>query len=186
MDKIKKSNLDLKKEKVTQLSKKIKEAKTIVFADYTKLSAEQMNKLRRKVKEAGGELVIAKNTLLARALKSTDYRLPTTAEDGSQSTVDLLAGPTASLFAYADEIAPVKVVCEVAKTQGAPKFKFGFFGKNLLDAEAVENLSKIPSQEILYSQLVETLASPLNGLAFVLSSNIRNLISILDQKAKIQ
>ena len=131
MDKVKKTNLELKKEKVAEIAKKVGEAKTIVFANYHGLSASQISVLREKIKEEGGELIVAKNTLISRAL--TINHLPVTA--------DQLAGPTATLLAYEDEIAPIKEAAESAKNLGFPKFKFGFFGKDFLDLDAVENFS---------------------------------------------
>ena len=185
MDKVKKTNLELKKEKVLEIAKKIAKAKTIVFANYHGLSASQITELREKIKEAGGELIVAKNTLIKRALAHSDYRLPTTAVDSSQSTVDGLAGPTATLLAYEDEIAPIKKAAETATILGVPKFKFGFFGKDFLDLDAVENLAKILPKEVLQVKMVGSLYSPLSGIVGVLSANIRNLISVLSQKAKV-
>lgn len=174
MDKVKKTNLDLKKEKVAELAKKIEKAKTVVFADYHGLSASQIGDLREKIKEAGGELIVAKNTLISRAL--TSNQLPVTS--------DQLAGPTATLLAYEDEIAPIKKTAESANILGVPKFKFGFFGRDFLDLDAVENLSKILPKEVLQAKMVGALNSPLYGIVGVLSANIRNLLSVLSQKAK--
>jgi len=175
MDRVKKTNLELKKEKVAEIAKKIEKAKTIVFADYHGLSASQIGDLRKKVKETGGELIVAKNTLISRAM--TINHLPV--------TTDQLAGPTATLLAYEDEIAPIKKAAESGKTLGFPKFKFGFFGRDFLDLDAVENLAKILPKEVLQAKIVGSLSSPIYGIVGVLSANIRNLISILDQKTKM-
>ena len=176
MDKVKKTNLELKKEKVAEIAKKVGEAKTIVFANYHGLSASQISVLREKMKEEGGELIVAKNTLISRAL--TINHLPVTA--------DQLAGPTATLLAYEDEIAPIKKAAESAKNLGFPKFKFGFFGKDFLDLDAVENLARILPKEVLQAKIVGSLNSPLSGIVGVLSANIRNLVYVLDQASNIQ
>ena len=173
MDKVKKTNLELKKEKVAEIAKKVERAKTIVFANYHGLSASQISELREKVKEGGGELIVAKNTLISRAMSIN--HLPV--------TTNQLAGPTATLLSYEDEIAPIKKAAESAKNLGFPKFKFGFFGKDFLDMEAVENLAKILPKEVLQAKVVGSLSSPIYGIVGVLSANIRNLISVLDQKA---
>ena len=175
MDKVKKTNLELKKEKVLEIAKKVGKAKTIVFANYHGLSASQISVLREKIKETGGELIVAKNTLISRALSIN--HLPVTA--------DKLAGPTATLLAYEDEIAPIKKAAETATILGVPKFKFGFFGKDFLDLDAVENLAKILPKEVLQAKIVGSLYSPLYGIVGVLSANIRNLISVLSKKAKM-
>ncbi|KKR85106.1 MAG: 50S ribosomal protein L10, partial [Candidatus Woesebacteria bacterium GW2011_GWB1_41_10] len=66
-----------------------------------------------------------------------------------------------------------------------PKFKFGFFGKDFLDLDAVENLAKILPKEVLQAKIVGSLYSPLYGIVEVLSANIRNLVYVLDQKTKM-
>ena len=178
MDQTKPKSRQIKAETIKTLGEKISKAKVLAFANYHGLGANQIGSLRQKVKEADGELVIAKNTLLARALILTNYQLPVT------NTNYQLTGPTAAILAYQDEIAPVKAVAEFIKTLGFPKFKFGFFDKDFLDAIALEALSKIPSREVLQAKVVSAIASPMYGIVSVLQANIRNLVSILDQKAK--
>ncbi len=191
MKKEPKKSREIKKGKVANLAQKIAEAKSVVFADYRGLTANQIGQLRNKVKDAGGEIIISKNTLVARALQSTDYKLPTTAKsdsatavDSSQPAVDLLSGPTATVFSYHDELAPIREIAQSQKAFGLPKFKFGFLGNDLLDDTQLTSLAKIPSRDVLYAEVVGTLASPLFGVVNVLSANIRNLVYVLDQKAK--
>ena len=176
MDKQEQTSRQLKVEKIKDLVEKIGQSRVFAFADYHGLSANQISQLREKIKEAGGELIIAKNTLLARALQLTDYRLPTTDYR--------LVGPTATIFAYQDEIAPFKATFEFVKTLGFPKFKFGFFAKDFLDSSALQALCQIPGRDILHAKIVGTLSSPIYSFVNVLQANIRNLVSVLDQKAK--
>ena len=101
-----------------------------------------------------------------------------------ESTGEDLEGPTAAVFAYDDEISPVKVIAQSAIILSLPKFKFGFFGKDKLDVSALEELAKIPSKDQLQAKFVGVLSSPIYGIVSVLSANIRNLLSVLDQVAK--
>ena len=169
-----KSARQLKEETVDSLSQKVSDAKTIVFANYHGLNVNQISQLRKKIKESGGEMLVTKNTLVSRAL----------AKNQLSAKVDQISGPTATVFAYEDELAPIKILAENAKLQGIPKFKFGFFGKDFLDEASLEMLAKIPSKQQLQANIVGTLASPLYGIVSVLSANIRNLLSILDQLSK--
>ena len=170
----KKSSKTKRVESAKDLAKKVKRAKTLIFANYHGLTVNQIADLRGKIKSAGGELLVAKNTLLSRALSIN--HLP--------FTINQLTGPTAAILAYQDEIAPVKAAAEFIKTLGLPKFKFAFFGKDFLDAVALETLSKIPSRNVLQAKVVGAIASPLYGFVSVLQANIRSLVSVLDQKAK--
>ena len=64
---------DLKVETVKSLTEKINSAKVLAFCNYHGLTVNQLTALRVKIKEAGGELIVAKNTLLARALKISNF-----------------------------------------------------------------------------------------------------------------
>ena len=111
---------EIKEGTVQSIAEKISKSKTVAFADYRGLTVNQISEIRNKVKEAGGEVLVTKNTLMKRALKVNEYP----PFDASQ-----LEGPTATIFAYDDEIAPIKSVAESAKVTGLPAFKFGFFQK---------------------------------------------------------
>lgn len=161
-------------ESVYALDEKVRRAKTIAFVDYHGLTVGQVSNLRDKIKVAGGEMTVAKNTLVKRALLKNN--LP--------DTSSRLAGPTATVFSYEDETAPIKAIAESIKLTGLPKFKFGFFGQNILDSTGLENLAKIPGREILQGQVVNLIAAPLKGMVNVLNANIRNLAVVLDQIAK--
>lgn len=165
---------EIKIESVNALEEKVKRAKTIAFVNYHGLTVSQVSNLRDKIKEVGGEMTVAKNTLVKRALLIN--QLP----DSSTN----LAGPTATVFSYDDEVAPIKAIAESIKSTGLPKFKFGFFGQNILDATGLENLAKIPSREVLQGQAVGMIAAPLKGIVNVLNANLRNLAVVLDQIAK--
>lgn len=166
---------EIKVESVRSLSEKIKRAKTLAFADYRGLSVNQISVLREKVKEAGGEILVTKNTLIKRALLENKY---------PDFNIKNLEGPTAAIFAYEDEILPIKTVADGAKTTGLPAFKFGFFAQSLLDASGLNQLASLPSKHELQAKVVGAISSPLYGIVSVLSGNIRNLVSVLDQAAK--
>ena len=174
MDKHTKSALDIKKETVATLTEKISRAKTIAFAKYHGLTVNQLNDLRRKIKASGGEFLVAKNSLMMRAL--TNNQLPNTAGQ--------FTGPIAAVFSNEDEVAPIKAVADTAKTLGVPQFAFGFFGNKILDISDLENLAAIPGRDVLQGKVVGTLAAPLYGIVNVLQANIRNLAIVLSQIAK--
>lgn len=174
MDKHKKSAFDLKKEAVVTLTEKVGRAKTMAFAKYHGLTVNQIGELRQKVKAAGGEMLVAKNSLIKRALLKNDLEAPK----------EELTGPIATIFAYEDEIAPIKAVSDTGKTLGFPTFVFGFFGTRKLDVVGLDALAKIPAREVLQGQVVGALAGPIYGIASVLQANIRNLAIVIGEIAK--
>jgi large subunit ribosomal protein L10 len=154
---------------VNLLKTKIKDSKSIVMADASGLPVNLQRELRQAVKLAGGELLVVKNTLLKLAL----------------GTKEILPGPTITLLAYEDEIAPIKALAEFAKAHDLPKIKAGFLAKDPLTREQVEALAKLPTKIELLAQTVGTLKAPINGFVNVLSGNIRKLVYVLtDLKSK--
>jgi len=176
MDKTIKSAKEVKKDKVSSIGEKIAKSKSLTFANYHGLSANQINQIREKIREAGGEMLVEKNTLLSRAF--TSNQLPVTS--------DQLSGPTAVVFAYGDEIAPIRELAKTNKETGFPTFKFGFFDRDFLNASSLEKLASLPSKDQLRANVVGSISSPIYAFVNVLSANMRNLVSILDQVAKTE
>lgn len=170
-----------KEETVAKLTEKISRAKAMVFADYKGLSMKQLSELRDKLREVNGELSVTKNTLLERAIRTTDYRLPATAEDGRQKTEGIFNGPTATLFAYDDEISPIKLLVKAFKDTTIGKVKSGFLGQTSLDEAKIIQLSTLPTKDELRGQTVGVLVAPLQGMLSVLQANLRNLVYALSE-----
>lgn len=165
-------------ETVEALVEKFNKAKTVVLTDQSGLSVSLSSELKKKLREVDAESLVAKNTLLKIASKKTGLSIPDEA----------LEGPTAALFAYGDEISPIKELAAFAKTTEKPKIKLGFLGTELLSAEKISQLAKLPSKEVLRGKVVGGLYSPLYSLVGVLNGNLRNLVyvlnSIQESKAK--
>jgi len=172
MKKHTKSARELKEEKVKNLAEKFKKAKTLTFANYRGLSGNQIATLRSKIKTSGGEMLVEKNTLISLALKDSGHKI----EKDQDPEETLLTGPTATILAYEDEIAPIRETAQSNKEIGLPSFKFGFFGLEFLNSQGVETLSKIPGRDTLQAKLVSSLSSPIYGIVGVLGANLRNLV----------
>lgn len=158
--------------KVAELTDKFNRAKSVVLTDYRGLTVAQLDDLRKKVESVGAEYEITKNTLVSRSLG--EKGVPT----------EVLEGPTATLFAFTDEVAPLKALQDFIKVNNLPTIKVGFLGQDLLDATRVSELAKLPSKEVLLGKLVGSLKGAQYGLVNVLSGNIRKLVYVLDGVAK--
>ncbi len=152
-------------ETVTTLTNKVKTAKALILADYQGLKHKQLEDLRKALKKVEAEFVVSKNTLLLRAFTAAKKTLP------QEST----SGSTGTLFAYADEAAPVQTLAKFFKTISAGKIKGGLLGTTHLSAQQVDQLAGLPNRQILLSQLAAQLEAPLFGLHNALSWNIREL-----------
>lgn len=160
-----------KEEAVIKLQEKLKLAKAVVFADYKGLTMTQLSDLRNKLRECNAEFSITKNTILERALPASSFQIP----DSS------LTGPTATLFAYDDEISPIKILVKSLKDALIGKVKFGFLGTDSLDEAKIIQLSTLPSKDELRAKTVGVLVAPLQGILMVLNGNLRNLVYALNQ-----
>jgi large subunit ribosomal protein L10 len=156
------------KDTVLSLAEKLQKSKSVVLADYRGLTVNQQRQLRNKVKAVQGELIVAKNSLISLALKAEKLILPAD-----------LTGPTLILFAYEDEIAPLKALADFAKEAGLPQTKLGFFAKDTLNAEQLNTLASLPTKAELLAKTVGSLQSPLYGIVNVLFGNIRKLVYAL-------
>jgi large subunit ribosomal protein L10 len=165
-------NLD----QIQNLKEKFEKAKSIVLADYAGLPVHLQQDLRAKVIEADGELIVAKNTLLKLACQELNYPIDT--------LTDSFTGPTITLFAYQDEIAPIKALAMFAKINELPTIKAGYLNKDPLTKEQVESLAKLPTKVELIAKTVATIKAPLTGFVNVLSGNLKNLIYVLTAISK--
>ena len=148
------------------IKQKVEKSKSVIFADYKGLSVNQFNELRSKVRENGGEMLVAKNSLVKIVLKNKDIN-------------KALVGPNVAIFAYKDEIAPLKAVAEFNKENNLPVFTAGFFDNKTLTTDDVVKLSQIPGKKELQAKIVGSLAAPLSGMLNVLQGNLSNLVYAL-------
>lgn len=152
------------------LTDKVKQAKSIVVADYAGTTVKDQVTLRSEIKKAGGELIVAKNTLVDIAV-------------GKGKLSDSLHGMTAVVFSYEDPIGPVKALFEFHKKNEKLVIKQGFMDDKVLSQEEVSALSKLPSKNELIAKLLMILKSPGTGLVNVLNAGPRNLVYALQAVA---
>lgn len=162
---------------VEELRDKVSRAKVGILAEFTGLNVESLTQLRRQVKEAGGELKVTKNTLLKRAA-GPDSLIADLARS--------LSGPNALVLGYEDPVSLAKILVKFAQDKPFLKIKAGVLPGQTLSPKDVEELSKLPSREVLLAQLLGVLQAVPQGLVTVLSGVIRNFLNVLvairDQK----
>lgn len=164
---------------VQDLTASAKTAKSATFVDYQGMNNSALVALRRNIRKVGGELVVAKNTLIKKALEEAGLKADGIADEG-------LNGPTAVIFAQEDEIAPLQIIAKSIKDIELPKLKFGLFNQAYINKEQVLTLSKLPGKQVLQGQLVGALMAPSVMLVGSLQANLTKLAYILDQRSKQQ
>ena len=154
---------------VTELTDKVTRAKAMVFADFAGIKHKQLEDLRKTLKKVQGEFVVTKNRLLLRAIGATDQPL-------QEVLLQMLSQSTATLFAYADEVAPLKALLKFFKNVGLGKTKGGLLGASALSDTDVTRLATLPSRNILLGNLAGQLNAPIQGLHYALSWNMNRLM----------
>lgn len=158
-----------KKEALEAVKNKISKQKIIMFVDFSGLKVNDMFELRNKLKESGGELRVAKKTIIGLALKET----------GLDFDVGELEGEIALILGYEDFISPAKIVYEFSQENPNLKILGGFFENKSETAEKFIALAQTPSQEELLTRMVGSMSAPLTNFVRALNYNIKGLLQVL-------
>ena len=159
---------------VSDLTPKLKTAKSLVFVNFAGLSVTLQQKLKRELKEVGADMTVIKNTLIKRAgleAKISEEAL----------SDEVLSGQTALILTEGDSVAPIQVIGKFSKENNVPQFKVGIVDGNFTDKDGLTKISILPTKNVLFSQVVGSLMSPSYGLVGVLQGNLQKLIFILKE-----
>ena len=151
-------SLNLKKEEVSKLAVKMKEAKLILLADYRGINVADVTSLRNDLRNANAEYSVIKNNITRRAL----------AECGLDGLDEQLEGPTAVIMTNEDYLEPTKAIYNFTKDHDFYKIKGGVVEGKVMSAEEIITLAKLPSREQLLSMLAGALLGNISKLAVAL------------------
>ena len=166
-----------KEQLVEEIKDRFDASPSVLLADYRGLTVKELQLLRVALREAGAELTVYKNSLTEIAMR--ELALP--------SLSDLLAGPTAFVFAGEDPVASAKVLTTFAKAHKALELKGGLVENQVVNSEGVKAIATLPSREELIAKLLGTMLNPIVGFARVLNGPTeafaRTVQAVADQKA---
>ena len=163
-----------KAQEIKVLEDKLSRAKGAVLADFRGLNVSQITKLRGKLREAGVDYKVSKNTLLGIAAHNV----------GITGLEESLNGPTSVALSYDDPVLAAKLISDFAKENKSMQIKAGLLNNTAISKEQVMDLANLPSREVLLAQLLSVLNMPLTNLANVLSAPTRNLVYALEAVRK--
>jgi len=169
------ANRQKKIEIVAGLNEKIGRSKAIIFTNFEKVTHKQLETLKRAIKPMEAEYIVAKNSLILRALEENKIKL-----EGE----NLLEGPTGTLLLYGDVVSPLKQLAKTIKELGLLNVKLGIMENKFLTGEQVLKISTLPSREVLLAQVAAGLKSPLSGLHRALNWNLQKFVMTLAAIAK--
>ena len=165
-----------KKEIVATYQDWLGNSQAVFLAEYIGLSVNDMDTLRDKVREVGGEFHVIKNTLGKIAFEDSGYEVPD----------DLFLGSTAAGFAFEDAPAMAKALSDFSKSVGFLKFKGGYLEKNMVSVEEIKALASLPPLPVVQAQLLSTIMAPATQLARVLAEPARQVAAVLQAFVDIE
>ncbi|MGL6279590.1 MAG: 50S ribosomal protein L10 [Gaiella sp.] len=159
---------------VEELTERLREAETLLVADYRGLTNSQLAGLRTRLHEHGAKLQVVKNTLTRRAAEAA----------GAEPLLALLEGPTAIAFVESegDPVAVAKALADVAKETKVLSLRGGVLSGRALTEADVEELAKLPPEDVVKSQLVGVIVAPLTQLLGLLEAPVRDLVGLIDAR----
>ncbi|SHK31504.1 large subunit ribosomal protein L10 [Anaerobranca californiensis DSM 14826] len=155
---------------VAELKEKFGSAQAAIITDYRGLDVARVTKLRAKLREAGVEYKVIKNTLAKLAVQDTEL----------SELQQHLQGPTAVAFSYNDPVAAAKIISEFAKDNKELEIKAGILEGKVIDLAGVKALADLPSREVLIAQVLAGIQAPITGFVNVMQGNVRNLVYVLE------
>jgi large subunit ribosomal protein L10 len=164
-------NRDQKAVAIEEIATHIDQSEAIFAVDYRGITVEQVAELRARLREADATFKVVKNSLTERAADQA----------GAEPLKGYLTGPTALTFVRGDVALAAKAVADYARATQLLPFKGGLMGGQELAIEEIRSLSKLPSRDVLYGQLVGIVASPVGGLVRSLNALLGGLAVALGQ-----
>jgi large subunit ribosomal protein L10 len=161
-----------KQELVTTLHDVFKDTGVIVVAHYAGMTVAQMTDFRKRMKEAGGTVKVAKNTLAVLALKETD----------SQGISDLFKGQTCIAYS-SDPMVAARIAVKYSRENDKLVILGGAMGKNVLDSTSVKALADLPSLDELRATLIGLLNAPATKIARTIMEPGAQLARVIQAKA---
>src|SRR3989304_3683548 len=145
---------------VEELQQAIAKTNIGILTDYRGLTTSELNELRKKLRAASAEYKVVKNTMARIAVKKA----------GMEHASAAFTGPSAVALGYGDISAAARALVEHIKgTKSNLKIVAGFLPDRILSAKEVDTLSRLPSREVLISQVMAGIQSPLYGIVNVLA-----------------
>ncbi len=164
-----------KKGEITQkITEAVKNATSLVFVKFDKLSVARANELRRSLKEKGVKYLVVKKTLLKRVLGVAPI-------EGAPPDLE---GEVALAYG-ADLVEPAKNIAVFEKKFEQAVFSLGgILESKYLTREEIVALARIPSRHVLLGQFVTVIHAPIQNTVGVLHNTLRSFVVALNQIAQ--
>lgn len=159
---------------VSELSKRMREAKDIFVTDFTGLKGGELQQLRQTLRKNKAVYLVIKNSIGKRALKDC----------GFDAVATMIEGSVGLVLSKEDPVTTSKALVSFSKKTEPFKIKGGYVDGEIFDEAGVKQLALLPTREVLLSMVIGTIRSPINGLVNVLAGTLHNFVYVLEQIKK--
>jgi large subunit ribosomal protein L10 len=159
---------DRKGDVLNQYEEWVKQSQAVILVEYTGITMKEFDAIRAKVREAGGEFHVVKNTLARKTFEANGMNVP----------AGLLEKSTAAAFAFKDVAATAKALADATKAIDKVKVKGAFLEKEALSADKAKALSTLPTLPAVRSQLLGLLQAPAGKLVRTIAEPARSMASV--------
>ncbi|HMD14850.1 MAG TPA: 50S ribosomal protein L10 [Bacteroidota bacterium] len=161
-----------KEQIIAEVKEKVLRAKALYFADFTGITVEQVDELRREFRKSHVDYRVVKNTLARKALEEAT---------GYDTVLDRLVGHTAIAFGYDDPVAPAKIIKKFQeKHDNKLAVKICVLEKQIFEGKQLGDIAKLPSRGEIIAGILGSLQAPMSGVVGVLNAVVRDLVSVID------
>lgn len=157
---------------VSEFSKKLEGFQAAVLTNFRGLNVEQINTLRRRLKEEKISYHVVKNTLMKLASRGTPL----------EKLADYFEGPTAIAISHGDPVPLAKILSEFVKNQPNLEIKAGLIQGRVATPEEIKALATLPPREIILGQLLGAIQTSGQHLAGVLLGVLQQLLGVLQAR----
>ena len=153
--------LQIKSQVVAEIVEKLQKSSSTIVVDYKGLTVEEVTELRKKMREAGVDYKVYKNTLVRRAAQEVGI---------TEFNDELLVGTNAIAFGYDDPVAPARILKKFIETHPKMKLKMGVVEGEFYDEAKIMELANIPSREELIAKLLGSLKAPVSNFVYLVDA----------------
>lgn len=156
--------IEVKSQVVAEIVEKLQNSSSAIVVDYKGLTVEEVTELRKKMREAGVEYKVYKNTLVRKAAKEVGIE---------QFNDELLVGTNAIAFGYEDPVAPARIIKEFMDSHPNMDLKMGVVEGEFYGKEDIVAFANIPSREVLLAKLLGSLKAPMSNFVYLLDALVK-------------
>jgi large subunit ribosomal protein L10 len=163
-------NRSEKEQIISEVKEQVTRAKSMFFADFSGITVEEVNELRREFRKSKIDYRVVKNTLARKALESVT---------GFDKVYDSFVGPTAIAFGYDDPVLPARIIKKFRDKHQKLNVKVCVLEQQVFEGRRFDELAKLPSRADIVAGILGSIQSPASGIVGSIAAVMRDLVGVI-------